>query len=350
MNKQSFTPVGHSGRYKLLKQLNEKLQHSAGSFQHLVRGPGDDCSVLRMEGSTKLLLISSETFVEGADFDLVWHPLQHLGYKLISAALSDIYAMNAVPTSLTINLAIPNKISVEMVDTLYQGFIKASNVYNLPITGGDLTASSSGLVVSLTVTGEVVEDTVVYRSGAGMNDAICVTGDLGAAYAGLKILLREKSIWQDSGGEQHFEPDLSEYEYVIRRQLVPQARNDLIETLSKLGITPTSMIDISKNLLQDLMQLCTASKKGARIYEAALPVALETRAVADEFEDDVDQYALQGGEDYELLFTLPENDVNRLVEHFRDFVVIGKILPYGKGLSMQASSGDVLHFDTSQLE
>jgi thiamine-monophosphate kinase len=350
MKKQPFTTVGQTGRYRLLSQLNSKLRSSSTVFQHLVHGPGDDCAVLRMDGSSKFLLISSETYVEGADFDLVWHPLQHLGYKLVSAAVSDIYAMNGVPTSLTVNLAIPNKISVEMADTLYSGFIKAAEAYNVPVTGGDLTASSSGLVISITTIGEVEESSIVYRSGAGMNDAICVTGDLGAAYAGLKILLREKSMWQDTGGTQHFEPNLNDYEYVMRRQLVPQARNDLIETFSKLSMVPTSMIDISKNLLQDLMQLCTASGKGGRIYEAAIPVALETRAVADEFQDDVDQYALQGGEDYELLFTLPEKDVNRLVEHFKDFVVIGKIVPSNKGFSMQASSGDVLHFDTSQLE
>jgi thiamine-monophosphate kinase len=350
MENQTFTPVGQSGRYKLLKQLNEKAKLTSDGHSRLVHGPGDDCAVLKIDNGNKFLLISSETYVEGADFDLVWHPLQHLGYKLVSAALSDIYAMNGVPTSLTINLAIPNKISVEMAETLYDGFVKAAAVYNVPITGGDLTGSSSGLVICLTATGEVDEQSIVYRSGAAMNDAVCVTGDLGAAYAGLKILLREKSMWQDTGGQQHFEPDLEDYEYVIRRQLVPQARIDIIETFAKLNMVPTSMIDISKNLLQDLMQLCHASGKGARIYEAAIPVALETRAVADEFQDDVDQYALQGGEDYELLFTLPEKDVNRLVEHFRDFVVIGKILPSGKGVSMQASSGDVLHFDTSHLE
>src|SRR5690606_979143 len=192
----------------------------------------------------------------------------------------------------------------------------ASDVYECPIIGGDITASPGSLVISITVNGSVAEEKITYRSGARIGDAICVTGDLGAAYAGLKILLREKAVWGQESNDSDFSPDLTDYEYVVKRQLLPEGRNDLIETLVQHNVVPTSMIDISKNTLQDLMQLISSSKKGAQLFEAALPIALETRAVADELQEDVVQYALQGGEDYELIFTLPEKQVNNLVNHF----------------------------------
>ncbi|HAC16705.1 MAG TPA: thiamine-phosphate kinase, partial [Bacteroidetes bacterium] len=239
--------------------------------------------------------------------------------------------------------------STEMIHSLYDGLIRASDIYNSPIIGGDITASPGSLVISITVNGSVSEEKIAYRSGAQTGDAICVTGDLGAAYAGLKILLREKAVWGQESNDTEFAPDLSDYEYVVKRQLLPEGRNDLIETLEQQNMTPTSMIDISKNALQDLMQLISSSKKGAQIFEAAIPIALETRAVADELQDDVTQYALQGGEDFELFFTLPEKQVNNLVNHFKDFVVIGRVTSQNEGFRIQMASGEEMHFDLSEM-
>lgn len=347
MTKQSFTPVSETGRQKLLKNIKDQIGNPTDSVVNLVRSIGDDCAVVR-ESEGQFKLYSTETFVEGVDFDLSFTPLTHLGYKLVSATVSDILAMNGKPEFLLVSVGIPNKVSTEMIHQLYEGLIKASDVYGCPIIGGDITASPGSMIIGITVNGSVSEDDITYRSGARPGDAICVTGDLGAAYAGLRILLREKSVWAQENNSEEFKPDLSDYEYVVKRQLLPEGRNDLIATLAEKEIVPTAMIDISKNTLQDLMQLIGDSGCGAQIYEAAIPVALETRAVAEELQDDVIQYALQGGEDYELLFTLPEKDVNALVNHFKDFVVIGRVTPKNEGFRMQMASGEEMHFDLEQ--
>jgi thiamine-monophosphate kinase len=350
MSKADFTPVSDLSRNKVIKNIQAIVSKSEPNMARIVRGIGDDCAVVRVDGQPFLRLSTSETYVEGVDFDLTYSPLQHVGYKLVSAAISDIYAMNGTPESMLVNVALPNKISSEMINLLFEGVGKAAQTYDCPMVGGDITASAAGLVVSISINGIVHEESITYRSGAAVNDALCVTGDLGGAFAGLKILLREKKFWLDNGSESSFQPDLKDYEYVVRRQLVPESRNDIISTFAQLNIVPSAMIDISKNLLQDTMQLIHSSGVGVKLYSGAIPIALETRAVADEFEEDVDQYALQGGEDYELLFTLSEKDVNLLMKHFKDVVVIGKILPKSKGMQMQTASGDTMHFDTSQME
>lgn len=348
MSKTKFTPISETGRYKLIKSISDKFTSDKDGHPGIVKGIGDDCAVFR-KSENILALQSTETYVEGVDFDLTYTPLNHLGFKIVSAAVSDIYAMNGNPESLLLSIGIPNKISMEMIDLFYDGVKKACENYKCTLAGGDITASQSSLIISVTVNGTVTEETITYRSGANVGDAICITGDLGAAYAGLRILLREKSVWSEEGMNQEFKPDLSDYEYVIKRQLVPEARVDLIETLAAQEMVPTSMIDVSKNALLEIQQILSASRCGATIYQAALPVALETRAVANEFKEDVDQYALQGGEDYELLFTLPEYDVNRLVNHFKDFVVIGKIEHPKEGFKMQTGDGDMYHFDASLM-
>jgi len=350
MSEKDFTPISELSRYHVIRNIQTIVSKSEPDLAHVVHGIGDDSAVIRSAGQSALRLSTSETYVEGVDFDLTYTPLQHIGYKLVSAAISDIFAMNGIPESMLVNIALPNKISNEMITLFFEGIARASRVYACPLVGGDITASAAGLVISISINGSAHEQTICYRSGAKVNDALCVTGDLGGAFAGLKILLREKKFWVENGAGREFQPELDDYDYVVRRQLVPQARNDLINVLGQQGITPTSMIDISKNLLRDTMQLTQASGVGVKLYSGAIPIALETRAVADEFEEDVDQYALQGGEDYELLFTLPEDDVNRLVEHFKDFVVIGKILPRSKGMQMQTADGNTLHFDTSDME
>lgn len=345
---QNFTPVSETGRYRLIKNITKQLGDRGDSVGRLVKSIGDDCAVVK-GADGNFLLYSSETFIEGVDFDLTYTPLTHLGYKLITASVSDILAMNGKPEFLMISIGIPNKISTEMIHSLYDGLIRASDVYSCPIIGGDITASPGSLVITITVNGSVSNHKIAYRSGAQIGDAICVTGDLGAAYAGLKILLREKAVWGQEQNDTEFAPDLSDYEYVVKRQLLPEGRNDLIETLGLQNMNPTSMIDISKNALQDLMQLISSSNKGAQIFEAAIPIALETRAVADELEEDVTQYALQGGEDFEILFTLPEQQVNNLVNHFKDFVVIGKVTSQNEGFRMQMASGEEMHFDLNEM-
>lgn len=345
MSKSAFTPVGKLGRSSVIDHIADKINKAGLPNGALLMGPGDDACVLTLSDDT-LFMMTSETYCEGVDFDLSYMPVQHLGYKLLTAAIGDILAMNGLPEYVMINLALPNKFSQELVDLLYDGFIKGAQVHRCAIVGGDLTASASGLVVSITITGKANAAAVVYRSGAQAHDAICVTGDLGAAYAGLRILLREKHVWGEDDSESDFAPDLTDYEYVIKRQLAPESRMEFIESLAACNIKPSSMTDISRNLLNELKSILKSSDTGAMIYQAALPIALETRAVADELGEDVDQYALQGGEDFELLFTLPEKDVNKLVHHFKDFVVIGKITDAGSGLQMQTGSGEILYFDS----
>lgn len=333
----SFTSIGDLGRDGLIRRI--------AGFP-TVSGLGDDAAVLPLD-ETHSFLITSETFVEGVDFDLTYTPFHHLGYKIVNACVSDILAMNGLPDSILVNLAVPNRISMEMIDGLYEGISKANEELGVALIGGDVTASPGSLTITVTATGRAETSSITYRNGAKVGDAICVSGDLGAAYAGLKILLREKRYWQDHG-EDSVQPILTDFEAVIRAQLVPQVPVKLVRSMHRLGIKPSAMIDISKHLLRELIQLGTSSDVGVYIYSAALPVSLDTRAVADEFEEDVDQYALQGGEDYQLLFTLNEADVNRLSKEFKDLTVIGKVVHRNEGIRMQSAEGDVVSFDTEQ--
>lgn len=333
----SFTSIGDLGRDGLIRRLA-----TLPTSSHI----GDDAAVLPLD-ETRSLLLTSETFVEGVDFDLTYTPFTHLGYKLVNACVSDILAMNGLPDSILVNLAVPNRISMEMIDGLYEGIAKANDELGLTLVGGDVTASPGSLAITVTAIGKAETASITYRNGARIGDALCVSGDLGAAYAGLKILLREKRYWQDHGDDS-VQPILTEYEEVIRAQLVPQVPIELVKTMHRLGIRPSSMIDISKHMLRELIQLGTSSDVGVYIYSAALPVSLDTRAVADEFEEDVDQYALQGGEDYQLLFTLNEADVNRLSKEYKDLTVIGKVVHRNEGIKMQSAEGDVVSFDADQ--
>lgn len=333
----SFTSIGDLGRDGLIRRLADVPTAS---------NLGDDAAVLPLD-DTRSILLTSETFVEGVDFDLTYTPFHHLGYKLVNACVSDILAMNGLPETILVNLAVPNRISMEMIDSLYQGIAKANEELDLALVGGDVTASPGSLAITITATGKVDNASITFRKGARVGDALCVSGDLGAAYAGLKILLREKRYWQDHGDDS-VQPILTDFEAVIRAQLVPQVPIELVKTMHRMGIKPSSMIDISKHMLREVIQLGTSSDVGVYIYSAALPVSLDTRAVADEFEEDVDQYALQGGEDYQLLFTLNEADVNRLSKEYKDLTVIGKIVPRGEGIKMQSAEGDIVSFDADQ--
>jgi thiamine-monophosphate kinase len=340
MTQKEFQTIQNIGRKGMIEEIRSVLtqNHPAVTF-----GIGDDAAVIT-PGAGKKALLSSETFIEGIDFDITYTPLKHLGHKIVSSAVSDIFAMNGRPVALSVNLAVPNKYSVQMIRELFTGVDAACEYYSMQLVGGDLNGNYSGLTLSVHVYGEADEDKLVYRSGAAVDDAICLSGDLGGAIAGLRILMREKMAWQESG-QEHFTPDLSEYEYVVRRQLMPQARLDVIDTFSKLHLQPTSMIDITKGLSNEVIELCTASKKGCRIFEAAVPIAIESRNVANELQEDVSKYAFFGGEDLELLFTLPAESVEEFGKHFSDFSVIGKIAPENEGLLVQTAEGELLPID-----
>lgn len=343
MDQDSFRTIESIGRLRLLDELAEEV-----SFRNdrVIKGIGDDAAVID-ETQNRAGLLTSESFLEGVNFDLTYTPLHHLGYKIVTSAVSDIYAMNGSPEAVLINLALPNKLSVDMVREIYKGVDAAGNDYGVEVAGGDLTASHQILAVSVAGFGSVEKERLVYRAGAKPGEAVCVTGDLGGAIAGLRILMREKSHWEEQQ-QDHFQPDLDDYEYVVQRQLVPAARRDFIERLEEQNLLPSSMIDLTQGLVSDLHQLVESSKTGAHIYQAALPIAIETRQVADEMKEDVDKYALYGGEDFELLFTMDEEGVETLADHFNDFVVIGKITKQEEGVKMQTQDGEIIFFEEQE--
>ncbi|NGP75987.1 thiamine-phosphate kinase [Balneolaceae bacterium YR4-1] len=339
MDQNNFRTIQSLGRKEL---INELMENSTVQKDTVINGVGDDAAVLACrEGAYSLL--SSETFMEGVDFDLTYTPLNHLGYKVASSAISDIYAMKGKPDSLLVNMALPNKLSVDMVKEIYKGIYSCGAEHDFQVVGGDLTASHQILSMSITCQGTVGEEEIVYRRGAQEGDAVCVTGDLGGAIAGLRILLREKEYWQDSQ-QQQFQPDLEDYEYVVQRQLVPFAQKKFIDTLEELKMLPSSMIDLTQGLVSELSNITDASDTGAMIYQAALPIALETRQVADEMKEDVDKYALYGGEDLEMLFTLKKEQVEQLADTFSNFTVIGKITSEYDAPVMQTGEGELVSF------
>ncbi|MEL7834148.1 thiamine-phosphate kinase [Fodinibius sp. Rm-B-1B1-1] len=345
MDKDSFRTIQSIGRTELIDEL---MEHATFKKDCVTQSYGDDTAVL--DNGENYQLLSSETFMEGVDFDLTYVPLHHLGYKIAVAAVSDIYAMNGTPDVVLVNFAVPNKISVDMLKEIYRGIGRASEDFEFEIVGGDLTASHQILSASISCYGKVSQEKIAYRKGAHKDDAICVTGDLGGAIAGLRILMREKEYWEEQGAEQAFQPELDDYEYVVKRQLVPIGRKDFIEKIDELNIVPSSMIDITQGLVSELKHLADASEVGAHIYGATIPISLKTRHVADEMKEDVDKYALYGGEDFELMFTLPEKDVEKLTDEFSDFAVIGKITEQEEGVKMQQAEGDMILFDEPEEE
>ncbi len=337
---EDFKSIQSVGREGLLEKITS---YESFKSENTLQSIGDDSAVLKKDGEN-LILLSSDTFVEGVHFDITYHPLHHLGYKMVSGAISDIYAMNGTPTSLIVNIAVPNRQSVQMIDDLYKGIYSAGFDYEVEVVGGDVVPNHSNMVVTISVYGEVAADKITYRNGASQGDAICVTGDLGAAIAGLRVLMREKKFWEEHKNE-NIQPDLGEYEFVVKKQLVPAAKKNLIEALSEHNVKPTSMIDVTQGLVHEVNQLATASNLGAYLYQAALPIAVETRHVADEMQEDVDRYALFGGEDLEIVFSLPESEVERFVNEFNDFSVVGRFVSKEEGMKMQTAEGDVISFD-----
>lgn len=337
---ESFQTIQSIGSKALLEKITNFESYKN---ENVIQSIGDDAAVIKESGDS-LTLLTSDTYVEGVDFDPTYTPFHHLGYKIVSAGVSDIYAMNGNPEAVLINLAVPNRMSVQMIEDIYKGIYAAGKAHSVEVVGGDLKANHANLVVSISVYGRADKDTITYRKGANEGDAICLTGDVGGALAGLRILMREKKFWEEHGDES-VQPELGDYQFVVKRQLVPEARKDLIESLKEHDMVPTSMIDVTKGLVSEISALSDASELGAYIYQAALPIAIETRQVADEMQEDVDRYALFGGEDLELMFTLPEKKVEEFVNHFNDFVVIGRMVPQEEGMKMQTGEGDVVSFD-----
>jgi thiamine-monophosphate kinase len=284
-------------------------------------------------------VITTDLLLEGVHFDLTFCPLRHLGFKAIAVNVSDVAAMNARPTQLVVGLAVGARFSVEAIEELYAGMRLACEAYGVDLVGGDTTSSPSGhLLISITALGEVQEAHLARRSGAQPNDLICVTGDLGAAYLGLQVLSREKQAFL---ADPEYQPDLAPYTYVVQRQLRPDARLDVIHTLADLEIVPTAMLDISDGLASELLHLCESSRVGAAIYQDKLPLAEETLEVAEEFKLDPITCALNGGEDYELLFTVPLAAHDK-IRNNPDITIIGHILPTGQGAHLMTPSGNAV--------
>lgn len=296
--KKGRTEIAKLGEFGLIEHLMKDIKLEKSTT---LLGSGDDAAAIAA-GRSGALVCSTDLLLEGIDFDLTYFPLQHLGYKAVVVGVSDILAMNALPEQIMISLGISSKISVEALDDLYKGVKFACEELGVDFVGGDTKASLTGLVINVTTIGRVERKRMVRRSGAKLNDLICITGNLGAAYMGLHLLEREKRVLRDI---ENPEPQFKGYEYLLQRYLKPRARKDIIELLSAEGITPTSMIDLSDGLASDLMQICKASKCGARIYLERIPIAGQTTSFAEEINADPVVAALNGGEDHELLFTVP---------------------------------------------
>lgn len=303
-NQEKRTPISQLGEFGLIGRLTDDIRPVNAST---VKGVGDDAAVLEPGG--RQVLVSTDMLVEGVHFDLSYTPLKHLGYKSIVVNLSDIYAMCGVPQQVVVSLAVSNRFPVEALDELYAGMKLAASLYAVDIVGGDTTSSVSGLVISVTVMGYVEKDRAVYRSGAREGDLVVVTGDLGGAYMGLQVLRREKKTWEANPAWQ---PDLEPYQYVVERQLKPEARRDIPELLASLGVRPTAMIDISDGLSSEMLHICRQSGVGVQLYEDKIPKDPQTLTTADEFSLDASTVALSGGEDYELLFTMPLGDYDKI--------------------------------------
>ncbi len=308
MDTSNRTEIGAIGEFGLIDKINQRvvLQHAS-----TLKGIGDDAAIID-GGSDHKKLISTDMLLEGVHFDLSYMPLTHLGYKAVTVNVSDIAAMNGIPKQMTISLGLSNRMSVEAVEALYEGIYAAAKDYQIDIIGGDTTSSRSGLVISITLIGESAPDNIAYRNGAKEGDILCLSGDIGGAYMGLQILEREKEVFKV---DPKMQPQLDKYSYIVGRQLRPKARMDVIHELRDLGILPTSMIDISDGLASEIFHLCEQSQKGACIYEDKLPIAKQTFETAAEFSMDPNTAALNGGEDYELLFTIDQKDFEKMKNH-----------------------------------
>lgn len=327
-----MTDIAKLGEFGLINHLTENIKTKNPSTKY---GVGDDCAVLHYPD--KEVLVTTDMLMEGVHFDLTYIDLQHLGYKSAMVNISDIFAMNGTPRQMTVSMALSKRFTVEDMEMFYSGLRMACGKWGVDIVGGDTTSSYTGLAISITCIGECESDNIIYRNGAQDTDLICVSGDLGGAYMGLQLLEREKSVYYQQVNEAkkkndkraleslaHFQPDFAGKEYLLQRQLKPEARGDIIQRLRELNIRPTSMMDISDGLSSELMHICNQSKCGCRIYEKNIPIDYQTAVMAEEMNINVTTCALNGGEDYELLFTVPIGDHEK-IECLEDVKLIGHI-------------------------
>ena len=318
------TDISQLGEFGLIEHLTKQFKVHQKST---IKGIGDDAAVIE---SDKQLVITTDLLVEGVHFDLSYMPLKHLGYKAVIVNLSDVYAMNATPTQITVSIAVSNRFPVEALEELYDGVATAAKIYGVDVVGGDTSSSTTGLLLSITAIGQVGRDDVVYRDGANENDLLVVTGDLGAAYLGLQVLEREKQVFKVNPKSQ---PDLDAYTYLIERQLKPEARKDVIGLLADLEVTPTAMIDISDGLSSEILHLCKNSKIGCNLYEDKIPLDPQVISTCEEFNLDSTTIALSGGEDYELLFTIKTEDFPKIKAN-PNLTVIGHMVPEKEGVHL----------------
>jgi thiamine-monophosphate kinase len=299
------TELEQLGEFGLIEQLTKKFENKLDSTQ---LGVGDDAAVISIS-ETEAMLISTDLLVEGVHFNLMYMPLKHLGYKAVAVNVSDICAMNGTAEQITVSIAVSSRFPLEALEELYEGIHSACEVYNVDLVGGDTTSSLSGLTISITAVGRANKEVITYRSGAKEHDLIVATGDLGGAYVGLQVLEREKQVFKASPDIQ---PDLDGHDYIIQRQLKPEARVDIIRFLKELEVVPTSMIDISDGLASDIFHICKSSNVGCHLYDAKIPIDTETSMTAIEFNLNPATCALNGGEDYELLFTIAQSDFDKI--------------------------------------
>lgn len=326
------TEIAQLGEFGLIDHLTKNINLTQKTT---VKGVGDDAAVLNFKD--KQVLVSTDMLLEGIHFDLAYTPLKHLGYKAIQVNLSDIYAMNATPTQVTVSLGFSSKFPLEAVEELYDGMLLACDKYSVDLVGGDTTSSKQGLVISVTSIGYADEKEVVYRNTAGEGDLICVSGDLGGAYVGLQLLEREKLVFLEN---PNIQPDLEGKDYIVERQLKPEARKDIIDLLKKLSVVPTAMIDVSDGLASEVLHICNQSNKGCNIYEEKIPIDPMTYDTAREFNLDPTVCALSGGEDYELLFTIKQADYDK-IKHDVDISIIGHVTEKSAGCNLISKSGNV---------
>ena len=319
------TSISELGEFGLIDHLT---QHFEIKQKSTIKGIGDDAAVL--EFKSKKIVVTTDLLVEQVHFDLSYMPLKHLGYKAIMVNLSDVYAMNANATQVTVSIAVSNRFPLEALEELYSGIEAAASLYNVDVVGGDTTSSTTGLIISITAIGEVDEKNVVYRSGAKPNDLLVVTGDLGAAYMGLQVLEREKEVFKVNPNNQ---PDLDLYTYIIERQLKPEARKDIVKLLKELKVKPTSMIDISDGLSSETIHLCKQSNVGVELYENKIPLDPQVISTCEEFNIDSTTIALNGGEDYELLMTISQEDFPKIKGN-PNLTVIGYMTEKEKGMNL----------------
>lgn len=326
---QEKTGLDQLGEFELIKHLtkNFTLQHTS-----TIKGIGDDAAVLDFKD--KKAVISTDLLIEGVHFDLSYMPLKHLGYKSVMVNLSDVYAMNATATQITVSIAVSNRFPLEALEEFYSGVALACEIYKVDLVGGDTTSSTKGMLVSVTAIGEAKEENIVYRSGAKPNDLLVVSGDLGGAYCGLQVLEREKEVFKVNPNNQ---PDLSPYTYIVERQLKPEARRDIKGLLEKLEILPTAMIDISDGLSSEILHICDKSEVGCNLFEDKIPLDPTVISACEEFKMDSTLVALSGGEDYELLFTIDQKDFPKIKGN-PHFTVVGHMTEKNEGVHLVTRS------------